>query len=120
MRISEASEKSGLGVDTIRYYEKSGMLPEIRRSADGHRRFSAENIDWLTLMYWLRQTGMTMKTMHQFAQLYRAGAHTTPERKRVLLAHAACLKRRRADLDRCEEILGHKIAIYRDREGKTK
>ena len=116
MRISEAASASGLSVDTIRYYERSGMLPEVRRGADGHRRFSAENVDWLTLLYWLRETGMPMKTMHRFASLYRAGDHTMHERKEVLLAHAALLSKRRSDLDRCDELLAHKLALYRDHE----
>ena len=117
MRIAEASRKCGLSIDTIRYYEKAGMLPPIRRGKDGQRRFSLENIDWLTLLYWLRATGMPMKTMAHFAALYRAGAHTVPERRTLLLVHAAHLRERRADLDRCEEILARKLAIYRDVEG---
>ena len=112
MRIAEAALRSGLSVDTIRYYEKSGIVPEIRRGPDRQRRFSQENIDWLTLLFWLRETGMAMKTMHRFACLYQAGDHTISERKQVLLAHAEHLKKRRADLDRCEELLAHKLALY--------
>jgi DNA-binding transcriptional MerR regulator len=116
MRIAEAAARSGLSIDTIRFYEKSGVLPEIQRGADGQRRFSAENIDWLTLLYWLRETGMPMKTMYRFACLYRAGDHTMPARKEILLSHAEHLKKRRADLDRCKEVLDYKIAIYEERE----
>lgn len=117
MRIAEAALRSGLSVDTIRYYEKSGIVPEIRRGPDRQRRFSQENIDWLTLLYWLRETGMPMKTMHRFASLYQAGDSTICERKQVLLVHAEHLKKRRADLDRCEQLLAHKLAIYKDIEG---
>ena len=117
MRIAEAALRCGLSVDTIRYYEKSGIVPEIRRGPDRQRRFSQENIDWLTLLFWLRETGMPMKTMHRFASLYQAGDHTVPERKQVLLAHAEHLKKRRADLDRCEQVLARKLAIYKDHEG---
>lgn len=114
MRIAEAAERSGLTIDTIRFYEKSGMLPEIVRSANGRRDFSVENVEWLTLLFWLRETGMPTKTMLHFATLYRAGKKTMSERKQVLLAHADRLKKRRADLDRCEEVLARKLAIYRD------
>lgn len=78
MRIAEAAAKSGLTIDTIRYYERSGMLPEIRRGPDGQRRFSAYDVEWLTLLYWLRETGMAMKTMYQFASLLQAGDTTIP------------------------------------------
>ena len=116
MRIAEAAARSGLSVDTIRYYEKAGIVPGISRGPDRQRRFSQENIDWLTLLYWLRETGMPMKTMHRFASLYQAGDSTISERKRVLLAHAEHLKKRRSDLDRCEQLLAHKLALYKDIE----
>ena len=112
MRISEAADRSGLSVDTIRYYEKAGIVPEISRGPDRQRRFTAENVDWLTLLYWLRETGMPMKTMHRFARLYARGDETIPERKRVLLEHSQHLQRKRANLDRCEELLAYKLAIY--------
>ncbi len=116
MRISEAAARSGLSIDTIRYYEKSSIIPEILRGSDGQRSFSAENIDWLTLLYWLRQTGMPTKVMRHFANLYHAGDRTISERKEVLLAHSENLKKRRVDLDHCEKVLAHKIAIYTDFE----
>ena len=116
MRITEAAKSSGLSVDTIRYYEKSGLLPTIRRGPDGHRAFSGENIDWLTLLFWLRETGMPMKTMSRFAALYRDGDETIPERKEILLTHSDYLKKRRTDLDRCEDILSYKLAMYRTYE----
>ncbi|MEL7524321.1 MAG: MerR family transcriptional regulator [Pseudomonadota bacterium] len=118
MRISEASTKSGLSADTIRYYEKSGLVPAIERGPDGLRRFTPENIEWLVLLYWLRRTGLPMKEMRRFAALYREGAASIPERKAVLLSHEERLRRRRADLDRCAEVLAYKIATYRKIEGE--
>ncbi|TYC49243.1 MerR family transcriptional regulator [Rhodobacterales bacterium] len=112
MLISEASMKSGLSADTIRFYEKSGIVPAIERGSDGLRRFSPENVEWLTLLYWLRKTGMPMKDMQRFAGLYREGDRTVQERKALLLGHAETLKRKRTDLDRCEEVLAEKLAIY--------
>lgn len=112
MRIAEAALRSGLSIDTIRFYEKSGLLPEIDRGEDGRRRFSTKAIEWLSLLRSLRETGMPMKTMQRFAALYRAGDAAMPERKAVLLAHAESLKERRAALDRCEALLARKIALY--------
>lgn len=117
MRISEASAKSGLSADTIRYYEKSGLVPAVERGPDGLRRFSPENVEWLTLLYWLRKTGMPMREMQRFAALYRQGDATIPARREVLLNHEKRLHRRRADLDRCEEVLAYKIAAYEKIEG---
>ncbi|CTQ62102.1 MerR family transcriptional regulator [Roseibium album] len=117
MRISEAATISGLSADTIRYYEKSGLVPAIKRGPDRLRRFSPENIEWLTLLYWLRKTGMPMKEMRRFAELYRQGASSIPERKAVLLRHEVRLRERRADLDQCSKVLAYKIETYKKIEG---
>ena len=112
MRISEAATRCGLGVDTIRFYERSGLLPSIERGEDGRRRFSPVDVEWLTLLASLRDTGMPMRTMRHFAGLYRKGDETIPERKQVLLDHAQQLERRRDMLDRCANILAHKLKRY--------
>lgn len=114
MRISEAAARSGLKVDTIRYYEAEGLVPNVMRGSDGQRRFSPENVDWLTLLYWLRETGMPMKVMRRFAALYAQGDVTIPDRKNILLDHSQLLAKRRNDLDRCEEVLARKLEIYEE------
>ena len=112
MRIKEAAEASQLSVDTIRYYEKSGMLPQIERDGSGQRAFSPANIEWLTILYWLRSTGMPMKEMRDYAQMVHAGDDTIPGRIALLRNHEARLVERRKELDRCDEILRHKLSIY--------
>lgn len=112
MRIAEAAEACGLSAHTIRFYEKSGMLPEIERGADGHRRFTPRQIEWLTLLYWLRETGMPLKLMHQFTALAKAGDARVPVRRQILADHADTLKAKRAILDKCESVLAFKIASY--------
>jgi DNA-binding transcriptional MerR regulator len=112
MRINEASEASGLSADTIRYYEKAGLLPPIHRDQSGHRCFSQDNIDWMTILYWLRKTGMPMNVMSRYAALVHAGDHTIPERKSILRDHGKLLAARRADLDQCDNLLAYKLAAY--------
>ena len=119
MLIAEAAAASGLSVDTVRYYERSGMLPVIARGSDGHRRFSRENVDWLTVLYWLRATGMTMRVMRRYAMLVHAGDHTIPERKQILLEHGRQLVRRREELDRCEALLAYKLSAYDEVEQRS-
>ena len=121
MRIAEAAAACGLSPDTIRYYEKSRMLPDIRRGGDGHRRFSKEDIDWLTLLYWLRETGMPMQQMRRFTALAKAGVETVAERRKILMDHAEALRKRRDLLDKCEAVLAIKIAGYGkdDRESRS-
>ena len=105
-------------IDTIRYYEKSGLLPEITRGADRQRRFTSETIDWLILLGSLRSTGMSMKTMAHFAVLYRSGEETVSERREILLQHGKVLQQKRNALDACEALLTHKLSLYDRYENK--
>ncbi len=117
MQISEAAARSGLSIDTIRYYERSGLSPAIARGSDGRRRFSPENIAWLGLLASLRSTGMSMQDMKRFANLYQQGDASIPQRRQMLLDHQAQLQARRAELDRCNELLAHKLQRYSEIEG---
>lgn len=114
MRINEAAIKTGLSADTIRFYEKEGLLPPIARDASGHRSFSPDNINWMTVLYWLRKTGMPMDVMSRYAVLVHEGDHTIPERLTILRAHGALLAARRAELDQCDALLAYKIGAYTD------
>lgn len=117
MRISQAAARSGLSIDTIRYYERSGLMPPVTRGADGRRRFSPDSIDWLILLASLRDTGMPMAQMRRFAQLYQQGNVTIPARRQMLQEHAAQLDTRRAALDRCGALLAQKLQRYSEIEG---
>lgn len=88
------------------------MLPKIDRGVDGQRRFNQHHIDWLTLLYWLRETGMPLKQMRRFTALAKAGDESVAERRQILLDHADTLKAQRALLIKCESILAIKIASY--------
>ncbi len=112
MKIAQAAKACGLSAHTIRFYEKSGMLPEIERSADGHRRFTPQTIEWLTLLYWLRETGMSLDQMCRFTALAKAGDSSVSERRKILSDHADTLKAKRATLEKCESVLAIKIASY--------
>lgn len=112
MKIKEAAQASGLSVYTIRFYEKSGMLPNLNRGPDGHRCFSKQDVDWLTLLYWLRETGMGLQDMRQFTRLAKQGASTISERRSILLQHSQLLKAKRELLDKCDQILARKVEIY--------
>ncbi len=119
MRIAEAARECGLSTYTIRYYEKSGMLPEIARGSDGHRRFSRENLDWLILLASLRETGMPTRKMSRFAGLYRQGDSTIGERKKVLSDHQQYLGLQQARLAKCRKLLTHKLSRYDDILGQN-
>lgn len=112
MRIKQASEVSGLSPDTIRYYEKEGILPTIERDLTGQRSFSKDNLDWMGLLQCLRQTGMPMRDMSRYAQLVHASENTTAERIDILKTHQQRLEKKREELEKCETLLKIKLSIY--------
>ncbi|ABD55428.1 MerR family transcriptional regulator [Jannaschia sp. CCS1] len=112
MQISEVSERSGLSVATIRYYERAGICPKIPRDGAGHRVFTPEMLAWLTLLAALRDTGMGTEKMTAFAMLYRDGDATVAARKRMLMEHQTALAAQQARLDACQALLAQKLTRY--------
>jgi DNA-binding transcriptional MerR regulator len=111
--IGRASELSGLTPDTLRYYERDGlMLRPVGRASTGHRRYTESDLDWIRLVTRLRSTGMPIRDVRHYASLVRAGAGNETARLDLLLAH------RKAVLDQLAEVQGHltaiddKIALY--------
>ncbi len=122
MNITEAAKASGLSADTIRFYEKAGMLPPVRRGTRGWRDFDAGTLEWLKNLGRLRATGMPMADMRRFAELVHRGDAAGPgaaeERLLILRRHAARLAGRQRDLDACLAFLHHKIGVYEAMEDK--
>ena len=112
MKLFDVSVACGLSAHTIRFYDKSGMLPGIERGADGHRRFTPRHVEWLTLLFWLRETGMSLKEMRRFTALAKEGDAGIAERRQILANHAETLKAKRKMLEKCETVLAIKIASY--------
>lgn len=116
MQIGEAAQTSGLSIDTIRFYDKSGMLPDLPRDPKGWRRFTPEALNWLEIIARLRRTGMPLDDIKAFAiSAQGAGADATAaqaKRLKLLEAHRERLAQQRADLEACEAYLDMKISVY--------
>lgn len=117
MLIAETARRSGLTEDTIRFYEKSGMLPPIARDRRGWRVFSKDDLDWLMTLERLRVTGMPLDDVKRFAVSAFGADQDTAEQRAIRLSlletHAVNLARQRKALDACDAFLTHKISIYR-------
>ena len=110
--ISEASQRTGLSVDTLRYYERAGLIDPVRRSRNG-RRYDEVDLLWLAFLRRLRATGMPIAQMRRFARLRYAGDATAGERRELLEEHARLVRDRLAELSENLEIVERKIAHFR-------
>jgi DNA-binding transcriptional MerR regulator len=88
LTIREAASVTGLTTHTLRYYERLG-LAVAGRSESGHRRYRSSDIEWLKILTCLRETGMPIQRMIEFAALVRLGDSTIPNRLALLQTHRA-------------------------------
>ena len=109
----QAAQRSGFSLDTLRYYEKIGLI-SIDRRANGHREFDADDLEWLGVLRCLRDTGMPIADMRRYAELARTGDETLEERLRLLCEHDAQVAQTIQTLQAQREHLTEKIAWYRD------
>lgn len=110
---SEVVEETGFTLDTLRYYEKIGLLEPVGRNAAGQRRFTEGDVGWLGMVRCLRDTGMPIAEMLRFAELVRAGDHTIPDRIELLEEHDRRVQGQIANLAERQRYIHNKISYYR-------
>lgn len=109
----QTAERSGFSLDTLRYYERIGLLDPVERTSSGHRRFGEDDLEWLEVLRCLRDTGMPIAQMCRYAELARGGEATFVERLGLLTEHDAMVQERIAVLQAQREHLQEKIGWYR-------
>lgn len=113
LTIAEVAERLGLSTDTLRYYEKGGLLLRpVQRSASGHRRYDAEDLRWIELLTRLRATGMAIRDVRRYADLVRAGLGNERDRLALLQEHRRSVLARLAQVQDHLGAIDHKIGIY--------
>jgi DNA-binding transcriptional MerR regulator len=116
---SQAAEQSGFSLDTLRYYERIGLLDDIDRAPSGHRRFGDDDMEWLGVLRCLRETGMPIAQMRRYADLTRRGKATMAERLSLLAEHDKQVQERIALLQAQHNHLREKIDWYRGQISAT-
>lgn len=112
MKIGELSARAGLSVDTIRYYERIGLLPRAGRDAGGRRDYDATILVWIAFLSRLRVTGMPIREMVRYAALRAEGPATEGARRALLEAHRDRVRLHLAELTTSLAALDAKIAAY--------
>ncbi len=112
MTITEVSKKYGVSADTLRYYERIGLLPPVPRSRGGVRNYDEDACRWVELMLCMRKAGVQIDALIRYVTLFRQGEQTAPARKAILLEQRERLLARMEDLRQSLERLNQKIALY--------
>ncbi|MGW1065962.1 MerR family transcriptional regulator [Streptomyces aureus] len=112
LTIAQVVERTGLSHDTLRYYEKAGLIERVGRTTGNQRRYRAADLAWLEFLIRLRETGMPIADVRRFAELRSRGDETVPERLAMLREHGAGLRERIRALRRDASALEDKIDHY--------
>ncbi|MEU6646211.1 MerR family transcriptional regulator [Saccharomonospora sp. NPDC046836] len=110
--IAEAARRSGLSIDTLRYYERIRLLDPPARDTAGRRAYSEEDLTWLSFLTRLRTTGMPIRRMREYAMLRHRGQAGAGRRKAILVEQRKAVTERIAELETCLEVLDYKIDNY--------
>ena len=110
---AQVVEETGLSIDTLRYYEKIGLLDAVGRNAAGQRRFTDAHLEQLSIARCLRESGMPIADVARYAALARAGEHTIDQRIALLEEHEARVRARMESLRDQQRYITRKIAYYR-------
>lgn len=118
LTISEVAHRTGLSVHALRFYEREGILADpIRRDAAGRRRYSEEDVGWLTVCIVLRESGMPLPEIRRYTGLVRQGGGTEAERLALMRVHRQRVLQQIAQLTRSLDLINYKVGVYEDAVG---
>lgn len=112
MTIKQVCEKYDLTPDTLRYYEKIGVIPPVRRTNSGIRNYGETDVGWVENAVCLRSAGVPLERISEYVRLFQAGDRTFAERRDLLAQVLFDLRQQRAQLDAAIEKLSFKVSRY--------
>ena len=117
LTIAEVAERTGLTRDTLRYYERDGLMLGVGRTGSGHRRYSEHDLGWIELITKLRATGMPVREVRRYAELVRAGDGNEDERLALLRVHREQVRAQLDTMAAYLDAIDMKISYYADASG---
>lgn len=114
MTISEVAEKYDISQDTLRYYERVHMIPEVTRTKSGIRDYQEKDLGWVELAICMRNAGLPIEVMIDYVKLYQQGDETIPARLELLQEQMDVLKEQEAKLHATMDKLSYKISVYEE------
>ena len=112
MTIAEVSRKYDISADTLRYYERIGLIPPVPRTRGGLRDYGEESCGWIQLMKCMRAAGVQIEALIEYVDLFQQGDATLDARKALLLEQRDQLVSRMAEMQASLDLLNQKIDRY--------
>lgn len=112
MTISEVSHKLDISPDTLRYYERIGLIPSVKRTGGGIRDYTEEDCNWAEFIKCMRNAGLPIEVLIEYVALFQQGDSTIEARKELFLEQRRQLIERMEAMQRTLERLDYKITRY--------
>ncbi|WP_304353119.1 MerR family transcriptional regulator [Brachyspira innocens] len=112
MTIAEVSKKTELSADTLRYYERIGIIPEVERSESGIRNYTDYDLGWIEFSKCMRNSGMSIESIIEYIKLYNKGDATLEARKQLLVSQRDAMQEKLNELQATLDKLNKKIENY--------
>ena len=112
MKIAEVSERYSISQDTLRYYERIGLLPPVNRSESGIRDYNEFDIRRVEFIKCMRSAGLPIEVLIEYVAMVQQGDQTIEARKEILKEQRAKLAARMAEMQKTLDLLDHKIKVY--------
>ena len=116
MNIAEVSKQYGLTADTLRYYERIGLLPAVARNKSGNRDYSEVDCERIEFIKCMREAGLSIEVLTKYMHLFLEGDSTLKEREELLIAERDRLQARLEHMQSTLERLNRKITDYKNGE----
>ncbi len=113
LTIKQVSEKYGIPADTLRYYEKAGVIPPVTRTASGIRDYSPQDISWVENAKCMRAAGLPIEALIEYQRLYSQGDSTFQARLDLLSEQRELLSAQKKQLEETLSRLDYKISKYK-------
>jgi DNA-binding transcriptional MerR regulator len=115
MKISEVSERYGLSADTLRYYERVGLIPAVNRNQGGIRDYDEMDLKRVEFIRCMRSAGLPIDVLIEYITLVQQGDDTIEARKEILIEQREKLAARMAEMQETLDLLDYKIEVYENR-----
>ena len=115
MTIAEVGKKYGLTADTLRYYERIGLIPSVGRNSSGNRDYSDEDCRWVNFIKCMRSAGLSIEVLIEYVSLFQRGSETVGVRKELLIEQRRQIVEKIEELQNTLSYLDTKIDGYEDR-----
>ena len=112
MRISEVSQQSGISSDTLRYYERIGLIPPVNRNEGGIRDYSELDLRRVEFIKCMRSAGLPLETLIAYYRLVQQGDETIEARKDILKEQRRQLMTKMVEIQETINLVDHKLEVY--------